>query len=365
MRLLHTSDVQLDAPLLFLGKNGQKLRAQLRETFGSVVDLASSGACDMLLIAGDLFDSNRPSQQTLEFVLARLAKAAVPVCILPGNHDCYDASSVYRKAEVPPNVTVFTDALSEKVFPELNLTVYGMAVLRKDTFDPPLAELRPSAGSRWHVAMAHGNIVGGLVENPHRPIRAQEIAACGMDYVALGDWHTYSSQSTGGTEAAYSGSPEPTSFADEGAGYIVSVELAESGVEVRPIHVGKLSARKMRIEVAGKKHTDLTEEILRLADPYLILEVTLSGLLSVGEVIGTEDLESSVAESFYHIRCRDESHPWLEDITEDEFPPQLAVGRFVALMRREIEEAENEADRQRAERALQIGVALLQGKEVL
>ena len=365
MRLLHTSDVQLDAPLVFLGKNGQKLRAQFRETFGKVVDLASSGAYDMLLIAGDLFDSNRPSQQTLEFVVARLAKAAVPVCILPGNHDCYDATSVYRKAEFPPNVTVFTNTLTEKVFPDLNVTVYGTAVLRKDTLDPALAKLRPSAGTRWHVAMAHGNIVGGLVENPYRPIRPQEIGACGMNYVAIGDWHAYSDQSVGGTKAAYSGSPEPTSFADDGAGYIASVELADSAVEVKPIHVGKVSARKVRIEVAGRNHAEFTQEILRLADPQLMLEVTLSGLLSVGEVIGTEDLESDVAERFYQIRCRDESHPWLEEITEDEFPPQLAVGRFVALMRRQIEEAKSEGDRQKAERALQIGVALLQGKEVL
>jgi DNA repair exonuclease SbcCD nuclease subunit len=362
---LHTSDVQLDAPLAFLGKDGQKLRAQFRETFGKIIDLASSSAYDMLLIAGDLFDSNRPSQQTLDFILARLAKAAVPVCILPGNHDCYEPGSVYRKVEFPANVTVLTDALAEQVFPELNLTIYGTAVLRRDTHDPPLADLRPSSETRWHVAMAHGNVVGGLVENPYRPIRSEEIAASGMDYVALGDWHAYSKQSAGGVEAAYSGSPEPTSFADEGAGYVVGVEIGDSGVNVSQVRVGEVSARSVRIEVTGKSGADLTDEIHRLADPNLILDVILAGLQSVGDVIQTEELESSLAAGFYHLRCRDESHPWLEDITEDEFPPQVAVGKFIELMRREIDGAETEADRQRAEQALQVGVALLQGKEVL
>jgi len=126
-----------------------------------------------------------------------------------------------------------------------------------------------------------------------------------------------------------------------------------------------VTSRRVGIDVGGKTYGDLSEEIRRLADPNLILEVALTGLQSVGDVIATEELESSVAESFYHMRIRDESHPWLEDITEDEFPPQLAAGRFVALMRLEIEGAENEGDRQRAERALQVGVALLQGKEVL
>jgi len=85
----------------------------------------------------------------------------------------------------------------------------------------------------------------------------------------------------------------------------------------------------------------------------------------VGEVIQTADLESSMAESFYHVRCRDESHPWLADIKEDEFPPELAIGRFVRIMLRHIENSENPVDRERAEHALQVGVALLQGKEVL
>jgi hypothetical protein len=72
-----------------------------------------------------------------------------------------------------------------------------------------------------------------------------------------------------------------------------------------------------------------------------------------------------MAKSFYHVRCRDESHPWLEDIKEDEFPPELAIGRFVRIMLRCIETSGNPVDRERAEHALQVGVALLQGKEVL
>lgn len=78
-------------------------------------------------------DSNWPSQQTLKFTLSLLARPAVSVCILPGNHDCYDAGSVYRKAQIPGNVTVFTETFREKVFPEINLTDYGTAILRKGT----------------------------------------------------------------------------------------------------------------------------------------------------------------------------------------------------------------------------------------
>jgi hypothetical protein len=40
---------------------------------------------------------------------------------------------VYRKAQIPGNVTVFTETFREKVFPEINLTDYGTAILRKGT----------------------------------------------------------------------------------------------------------------------------------------------------------------------------------------------------------------------------------------
>jgi DNA repair protein SbcD/Mre11 len=365
MKLLHTSDIQLDAPFNFLGPKGQSYRQQLRDTFAEILDFAVRDGYQVLLIAGDLFDSNSPSQRTVEFVVNKLARVAIPVCILPGNHDCYNSGSVYRKAEFPPNVTIFTETMTEKIFPDLDLTIQGRAILRKDSFDGPLMTIRPTTGTRWQVAMAHGNIVAGLVENPPRPIRPEEIAASGMNYVALGDWHAYSDRSSGNVKAAYSGSPEPMSSADDGAGYVASIEIKDLDIGVQPIRVGKVTAKKIRITVEGKGNTELMEEIRRLSDPYLILEVSLSGLQSVGELIDAQVLETELSSDFYHFQCQDETHPWLEKISENDFPSQLAIGRFVALMRGRIEAAASEADHQKAERALQVGVALLQGKEVL
>ena len=189
VKLLHTSDVQLDAPFHFLGDKGAQHRRQLRETFGKVVDLAASGDYHLLLIAGDLFNDNHPSRETVYFVIRKLGELSIPVCLLPGNHDCYDDKSVYRKYDFPSNVSILTERPSYVVFPELELVVAGSALTSRLDSRPPLQRIDWPDGYRWQVAMAHGNLqIAGFIESDARPIYPKDIASCGADYVALGDY---------------------------------------------------------------------------------------------------------------------------------------------------------------------------------
>jgi hypothetical protein len=48
-----------------------------------------------------------------------------------------------------------------------------------------------------------------------------------------------------------------------------------------------------------------------------------------------------------------------------QLPERLVVGRFARHMRSRLEEAGSEGERQEIEDALQLGVALLQGKDVI
>lgn len=364
-KILHTSDVQLDAPFGFLGSKGQQHRRQLRETFKSIVELADREGFDLLLIAGDLFDSNRPHQETLDFVTHQLGRLNIPVCILPGNHDCYDDGSVYRKVSFPDNVMVFTEQPTVRQFSELDLAVYGNPILSAQSRVSPMRDLTRTGGARWHVAMAHGNFVRPDITDPSRPIRPEEIRDSGMEYVAMGDWHAFSDYSQGGVQAFYSGAPEPTAVDQQGAGCVACVELDQNGVNVRRQQVGTISTGGMEVDVSGKTLAQIVEEIATRADPNLMLKVTLGGLAELGEVLDTEELEQELAAHFYHIECVSQFHPQLATISQDDYPEELVIGKFVRLMNAQVEGAPDDVQRWRAERALQLGVALLQGREVL
>lgn len=364
VRILHTSDVQLGAPFHFLGSKGTRHRQQLRDTFRRIVDRAAEGF-DLMLIAGDLFNDNRPHQGTVDFVATQLGRLDIPVCILPGNHDCYDETSVYRKERFPGNVIVFTAQPHVQEFAQLDLAVYGNPILSKQSRSSPLRGLSRTGAVRWHVAMAHGNLVRPDIADPPRPIRPEEISACTMDYVAMGDWHAFADYSQGDVKAFYSGAPEPTAVDQESTGYVATVEIDENGVRVCPQRVGTVSTQQILLDVSGKSVRQITEEILGHADPSLMLKCTFLGLVELGVVLHPDDLQKELASDFYYIECRDESHPQLEAISHDDFPEELVVGKFARLMQARLEEADDDSERRHAEQALQLGVALLQGRRVL
>jgi DNA repair exonuclease SbcCD nuclease subunit len=364
-KILHTSDVQLDAPFTFLGPKGQEHRRQLRETFGRIVDLAIDDDFDLMLVAGDLFNDNRPGQNTVDFVSAQLGRLDVPVCILPGNHDCYDERSIYRKARFPQNVIVFGEQPTIEELPQLDITVYGNAHLARHSGLRPMQGLTRDGTSRWHVAMAHGNMVRPDIPHPTRPISPAEIRDSDMDYVGLGDWHGFSDQSQGAVKAFYSGAPEPTASDQKEAGYVARIELTDGGARVIRERVGNITCGQLSIEVTGKTRGDILQTIKSRAEPNLMLSVTLTGLGALGTVLDTERMKQELAAHFYHLEITDQVHPELADVTPEAFPEELVAGKFVRLMQQRIEQANNDEQRKRAEQSLQIGLALLQGKEVL
>lgn len=363
IKLLHVSDVQLDAPFEFLGEKGALHRQRIQQTFADVVHLARRGAYHALLIAGDLFNSNGPSRKTVQFVAETLGGLAIPVLILPGNHDCYDKSSVYRKSSFPRNVTIFSQSPTYLDFPDMDLTVAGNPLPARHTVVSPLAGIRRSTARRWFVVLAHGNVqIPGRIENTERPIRSEEIEGCGADYIGLGDWHAFADVSKGKVKAFYSGSPEPTAIDQRKAGFVASVSLSTDGVSVEQIRVGRIRADGLTLDLTGLSKEEVIESIRLRASPELMLDVTLTGASSMESVIDVGELEQPLGESFYFIRVKNQSAVSVTDADILELPESHVIGQFARMLRARIQTAADEKSRHIAERALQLGVALLRGE---
>jgi len=206
---------------LGFGEKGRQLRQAVKESLTKTVDLALAEPVGLVLIAGDLFDSNTVSRNLVEESVIQLKRLApIPTCILPGTHDCYDAASVYRRSEFQtlPHIHIFTDEIKAVPFPDLDLTVYGRANLSPQGSESPLEGLVRTNETTYHVAMAHGEIaIEGKFSGDYYPMRTKEIAESDMNYVALGHWHRYVDFSQGAVKACYPGAPETLSF-EEGEG---------------------------------------------------------------------------------------------------------------------------------------------------
>ena len=87
LKILHSADWHLDSPF---GSFSAEQRMALRKAQGSIPEklgkLIRQEGCDLVLLAGDLFDGI-PGRETVERLRRTLESYAVPVFISPGNHD--------------------------------------------------------------------------------------------------------------------------------------------------------------------------------------------------------------------------------------------------------------------------------------
>lgn len=218
-RILHTSDLHLTT------RNDPAC-----QSFESIINLAIKSRCDILLIAGDFFDSNRVEENLLDFVRQQLWRIPIPVAILPGNHDCLMPDSVYERNgrwHDNRNVHIFRDSHGERLdLPDLGVSIWGRPIDSYNNDVRPLEYLpRPVQNGTWNIAIAHGFFVRSAPLFPcSYAIYENEIAGTDWDYVALGHVPVFECVCNN-PAVYYSGSPQ--------SGTAALVDLSEeSGIKV-------------------------------------------------------------------------------------------------------------------------------------
>jgi exonuclease SbcD len=370
LKVLHTADIHLGTKFSGLGNKGASQREQLRTTFKNVIVTAIDERVNIVLIAGDLFDANQQPQRNIDLVVEQfnlLGSNNIPVCLIPGTHDSLDSSSIYRKVDFEgkcSNLKIFADEyISCKEYPELNLTVYGKPNLSNRSYVSPLKELKRSTSSKFHIAMAHGSLyIPEKIADDDHVFRLEDVKASGMDYLALGHWHRVY-RCLEKPPAWYSGPPEWIPDQRE-RGAVLLVSLSDVGeVKVEPKMLGLRDYGEVEIDMNDIQDlAKLKARISEGANQNLVRKATLKGLRDAELIINPEELETELGEKLFHLSVVDESHPKLEEVAEDE--ERLIRNRFIKLMERQIEVLEGE-EKDIAESALQYGIALLDGKEVL
>jgi DNA repair exonuclease SbcCD nuclease subunit len=359
LRLLHTADIHLGARHTDLGERAAVLRERQFAAFRASVDLAVAEDVDIFLVAGDLFDSNTQPRRSVERVaveLGRLARASIRTVIIPGTHDVYDGASIYRSYDLANMaraasdwVVVLTPYLPEIVFPSLDAIIYGRVFDTKRSPRSPLAGLDARSDTRatWKIGMVHGALsIPGRTDADLVVFTEDEIARTGLDYLALGHWHSAMEGRAGSVCYAYSGAPEPVAIDQDGAGQVLLVTLDDrSGshvVSVESRRVGQTSAQKLELDVSGvRSQPDLIEIVGRHADPNLVFDVRLSGLYPDDLDIDLDEVERALSPSFLRFRIRDLSIPGAPDGVAP--PPDTVVGAFLRIVQDRMAELEGGA----------------------
>jgi exonuclease SbcD len=175
--------------------------ADVALAFRHAIDGVIAARPDVVVVAGDLFHSVRPTNYAIVFAFRqfqRLREALpdAPVVLIAGNHDTprtVETGSILRLFE-ELGIDVATDEARRLVYPDLDLSIF--AVPRQSILSPQPPALLPGGPEKRQVLVAHFEVEGeyptGHVATDYggTVINRRELHLEDWTYVALGHYHT-------------------------------------------------------------------------------------------------------------------------------------------------------------------------------
>ena len=280
IKILHSADWHLDAPL----RGKEQLKSILKAIPGKIARICKEEGCDLVLLAGDLFDTTY-TKQSYQALYDALKAMEVPVFITPGNHDPANAQSPWLLEIWPENVHIFTRPVIESVaLPHLNCRIYGAGFTSMDC--PGLLEgFRAQCPESYAIGIFHGDPL--LLSSPCNPITRAQVRESGLDYLALGHTHNSGSFTAGDTLCLWAGCPMGKDYGEPGEKgvYIVTVDGGASASFI-PLD----APRFYDIEEPVRQSPEHTlESLLPPAGNEDYYRITLTGITEpwdVGELTG-------------------------------------------------------------------------------
>lgn len=366
VKILHTADIHIGAKDGFLKSAAQKRRLETLLTFERIINLAKEKSVDIILIAGDLFDSNTLEERFVDAVFSAIENCKIPTVFVAGNHDPLNSESPFITRDLPDNLFLLGKEDECISFSDLSLKVYGRSF--DGVYLKGEERFTIEADKDYvNIMVQHGELKSDL-SSDYNSITPSFIKMSGMDYIALGHVHKKTPiGKIGNTSFAYPGCPEGQGFD----------ELEEKGVFVGEI--GKNICNLEFVPVSKRRHIHHKFDVSALLSMGEIFNKILEELKQnygedfaenlykiefIGEVdsqkeIDKKEILTRLEDVLYFVKIKDSTDLKL-DFDELIAEPSLK-GIFVKKMLEKIENADD-GDKEKYKKALKIGLKAFTGE---
>ena len=281
MKLAHLADLHLgfrqydrQTP-----RGGNQRETDVADACRRAVDDLLEQRPDLILVAGDVFHSVRPTNPAILFLFQQLHRLRTglpdtPVVMIAGQHDTprsVETGTILRLYEAL-GVEVVVDQARRITFSKLDCSV--LAVPHQALMQAERPAMRPQRGTTLNVLLVHGQLPGvgerrGTMEYGGAPLQLEDLAPAQWDYVAMGHYHVAHQVEP---NAWYAGSieyvaPNPWGQMDDeaeygvqGKGYLLA-HLPGARVEVRRVTLARRHIDLPAIDGKGLTPRDLDERI--------------------------------------------------------------------------------------------------------
>ncbi len=199
MKFIHFADAHLDSPfrgLSFLpSKEFNQIYQAADQSLTRIVDWALAEKVDLVLIAGDTFDSAKPSPRSQLFFaqqIKRLTDAQIQVVMIFGNHDHMRREDLLVNQSPYFKLLGANEAVEKATFKtkdNFNYDVVGFSYLNNHITEDKIPDF-PGKEHNYTFGLMHAQEKEtDSRKNVYAPFTVSEVQALNYDYFALGHIH--------------------------------------------------------------------------------------------------------------------------------------------------------------------------------
>jgi exonuclease SbcD len=195
MKIVHAADLHIDSPFRGLALDPAQLppmfQMATRRAFRNLIDLCLQEEAAVLLLAGDIFDSDCRDTDTGEFFrfeLARLQDAGTRVVLVHGNHDV--ECQLMRRLQLPEHMRCLSSERPETVvFDDIGVAVHGQSYARTAVWDNLARDYPAPLADLLNIGLLHTNAIRYLEDPLYAPCTVEELVEKGYADWGLGHIH--------------------------------------------------------------------------------------------------------------------------------------------------------------------------------
>jgi DNA repair exonuclease SbcCD nuclease subunit len=356
MKIIHISDLHLSSPLTarLSSEKQRERKAELFDTFRRIVRRGEELGARAIIIAGDLFDNRRIPKRQLERAISVIEEAAsITFLYLPGNHE--GEALTESGLALPENIRIFGE---EWTYFEIdNVRFAGRSTLPVNLGDGLTLDRE-----KVNIAVLHGAL--GVHGDGDEIIGGAELAGRGINYLALGHFHTYAVSSlSDGCPAVYCGTPEGRGFDEVGDCGFVLIDTDGARLDFRFYPIAKRRMRWVKVDISGCEGQSELKARVRSATEDIpssdLVRVELIGNRPVELIPDLDTLAAAIGGRFYYLDAiRDSSRA---EINPEKYRYDKTLkGEFIRLV-----SADESLSEEEKELIIRCGVTALMGEDVV
>ncbi len=333
--------------------------------FEAMVEKANQERCDLFVITGDLFETNKKiAQKDVRRVIEYLAQFQGNVAVLPGNHDFYEEAPDDPKNNVWRNFTETAEKLDNihllNEYREYELSVGDDTVI----LYPALCQTKHSAENMlgwikeadiqkdgaYHIGIAHGAVEGETIDKEGRyyPMTRKELEAIPVDAWLIGHTHVpfpdnLTEEFAPSEKILNAGTHVQTDVSCNTEGLCFIVEIDEQkNVRAKKFVSGNVHFERKPIHLtAGEMESILQRELKAIAD-NTVVDIVLSGAVTPEEYKNRAEVMHKYLARFIEYKWGDSELSKLitKDLIEAEYPETSFAAQLLTALLEEPKEAQ-------------------------